>query len=123
MRVLHTVDGSRHRAFLNSLLGGSDAAHLQIAYGISAYAMRAGARRGLTVKLAREVLHPRQLQQALQRRFEQPIAFDGCFIYLDSPGNLLIWHVLPASQDALDRTLARLLSLVNLEVRTSCAVT
>ena len=54
-------------------------------------------------------------RRALERRYEQPLAFGGCFIYLDPQDALVIWHALPATNGAVDTILSRMLSLVNLE--------
>jgi len=55
------------------------------------------------------------LQQVLERRFEQALVFEGCFIYLDPQHALVIWHALPATANALDRILSRMLSLATLQ--------
>ncbi|WP_419794571.1 transcriptional regulator [Pseudomonas palleroniana] len=94
---------------------GARAAHLPVGPGIAIYAMDTAAGPRLALQVNRDVLQPRQLQRALERRFEQAVAFSGCFVYLDAGGNLVIWHALPTQRQALDATISRLLSLANLE--------
>ena len=104
----------QRQVFLSSLVSGTDA-HLSLAPGFSACALRAGNRQGLALKIAREAVQAGQLQRVLERRFEQALAFDGCFIYVDDQDALVIWHALPAAHSAVDRVLSRLLSLANLQ--------
>lgn len=106
-------DDQRH-VLLENLVSGA-AAHLSLAPGITVCALHAGQRPGLALHVSREALHTGQLQRVLERRFEQALAFDGCFAYLDTNGALVIWHALPAAHGALDRTLSRMISLANLE--------
>lgn len=106
------IPDDQRRAFLDSLVGGA-AAHLTLAPGVTARAMQVGSRKGLALHVARETLRPSQLQQALERRFEQAVAFEGCFIYIDAQDALVIWHALPPQRNLLDRTLSRMLSLAN----------
>ncbi|MBH3468029.1 transcriptional regulator [Pseudomonas carnis] len=96
-------------------LGGGSAAHLTLGPGVTASNMQAGTRQGLALHVAREALQASQLQNALERRFEQAVAFDGCFIYIDAQDALVIWHALPPQPNLLDRLLSRMLSLANLE--------
>lgn len=107
-------DELSRQAFLSNLVNGN-AAHLQLRPGIQLLAMKAGARQGLCVQIAREALQAGQLQRVLERRFEQAVTLDGCFIYLDAHGALVIWHALPTQRSVLEQTLSRLLSLANLE--------
>lgn len=104
----------KRQVFLESLVSGA-AAHLSLAPGIKVCTLPAGNRPGLALQVAREALQAGQLQRALERRFEQAVAFDGCFIYLDAKGHLVIWHALPATNATLDRILSRMLSLANLQ--------
>jgi len=101
------------QAFLDRLVDG-EAAHQQLCPGIQLCVKNAGARQGLCVQIAREALRPGQLQRVLERRFEQAVAFDGCFAYLDTQGALVIWHPLPSQRSVLERTLSRILSLADL---------
>ncbi|MFC6336517.1 transcriptional regulator [Pseudomonas sp. CCM 7891] len=105
------------RLFQDTLVSGNDA-HQVLSQGIQLRRLNAGAQTGLALQIAREVLQPGQLQRVLERRFEQALMFDGCFIYLDTQGALVIWHALPAQPldtDRLDVIIHRLLSLANLE--------
>ncbi|UOP08400.1 transcriptional regulator [Pseudomonas palleroniana] len=104
----------RRKAFRDAWVGGPGA-HLPVGPGIAIYAMDTAAGPGLALQVNRDVLQPRQLQRALERRFEQAVAFSGCFVYLDARGNLVIWHALPTQRQALDATISRLLSLASLE--------
>lgn len=103
----------QRQAFLGDLVSGA-AAHYSLAPGIKLCALRAGGSPGLALQVARETLQAGQLQRVLQRRFEQALVFEGCFIYLDPQGAMMIWHALPASHSALDKILSRMLSLANL---------
>ncbi len=102
------------QAFFDNLVSGA-AAHLPLASGIKVCVQRAGQRPGLALCIAREALQAGQLQRVLERRFEQAVAFDGCFIYLDPQHALVIWHALPATTSTLDRILSRMLSLATLQ--------
>ena len=111
----------RRLAFLDGLLSGA-AAQQALAPGIKVYALHAGKRPGLGLQVAREALQNGQLQRALQRRFEQALLFDGCFIYLDAQGAMVIWHAMPASRGTLDSILGRMLSLAGLDsLNTGCS--
>ena len=107
-------DDLRRQAFLDSLAGGN-AAPLHLFSGISLHAHNANGSPGLALQVAREALQTGQLQRALECRFEQAHAFDGCYIYLNAQGALVIWHALPAQRQALDGILSRMLWLANLE--------
>ncbi|MDY7064312.1 hypothetical protein PsexTeo8_07230 [Pseudomonas extremaustralis] len=110
---LPEMPDDRRQVFLDSLVSGA-AAHLALAPGIKVCAQQAGRQSALALHIAREALQTGQLQRVLERRFEQAVAFDGCFAYLDAQGALVIWHALPAAHGALDRILSRLLSLADL---------
>ena len=105
---------TQRQVFLDNLVSGA-AAHLALAPGITACALHAGKRSGLALQVAREALQAGQLQRVLERRFEQALAFDGCFIYLDAQNTLVIWHALPALHSARDKVLGRMLTLANLQ--------
>ncbi|MBO0492099.1 transcriptional regulator [Pseudomonas sp. Marseille-Q1929] len=108
-------DDDRHRqVFLDNLVSGS-AAHQQLAPGIKVCALHAGHRRGLALEVSREALQTGQLQQVLERRFEQATMFEGCFVYLDAQGSLVIWQALPAQRDAVEKALSQMLSLANID--------
>ncbi|WP_353631855.1 transcriptional regulator [Pseudomonas canadensis] len=104
----------RRQAFLDDLVSGT-AAQLSLAPGVKVGALNAGNCPGLALHVAREALQAGQLQRVLKRRFEQALAFDGCFIYLDAQNSLVIWHALPATASTLDRILSRMLSLATLQ--------
>jgi hypothetical protein len=103
----------QRQEFLDALVSGA-AAHLSLAPGIKVCALQAGNRPGLALQVAREAVQPGQLQRVLERRFEQALAFDGCFVYLNAQHALVIWHAMPANNAELDRILSRMLSLANL---------
>jgi hypothetical protein len=107
-------DDQLHRqVFLDNLVSGN-AAHLPLCPGIGLRPLKAGAQPGLALQITPEALQAGQLRRMLERRFEQALAFDGYFIYLDAKGALVVWHALPA-QSALNDTISRMLSLANLE--------
>lgn len=115
MNAGRVPDDERHRrAFFDSLVSG-DAAHLPLCLGISLHTQHANARPGLALKITQAALQAGQLQRVLERRFDQAIAYDGCYIYLDTQGALTIWHALPAQREAVDQILSRMLSLADLE--------
>lgn len=104
----------QRQVFLDNLVSGT-AAQLSLAPGIKVGALDAGNRPGLALHVAREALQAGQLQRVLERRFEQALAFDGCFVYLDAQNALVIWHALPAIRSARARILSRMLTLANLQ--------
>lgn len=104
----------QRQVLLDNLVSGT-VAHLPLAPGIKVCALHAGNRPGLALQVAREAVQAGQLQRVLERRFEQALAFDGCFVYLDAQDALVIWHALPAKNSELDRILSRMLSLANLQ--------
>ncbi|WLG34842.1 transcriptional regulator [Pseudomonas simiae] len=108
------MPGAPRQVFFDNLVSGA-AAHLPLAPGIKVCAKHAGQRPGVALCIAREALQAGQLQQVLERRFEQALVFEGCFIYLDPQRALVIWHALPATANALDRILSRMLSLATLQ--------
>ncbi len=103
----------QRQVFLENLVSGA-AAHQILASGIEVRTLKAGNRPGLALHVAREALQAGQLQRVLHRRFEQALIFDGCFIYLDTLGAMVIWHALPALHGSASRVLSRLLSLADL---------
>ena len=102
------------QTFLARLESG-DAALQALSPGIKLCTVQVGARQGLSLQIAGEALQAGQLQRVLQRRFEQAVAFEGCFAYLDGQRALVIWHALPAQRTEREATLSRMLSLANLE--------
>jgi len=108
-------DDDQHRqVFLDQLVSGNDA-HLPLSPGITLLPIKAGTQRGLALQIAPETLQAGQLQHVLERRFEYALAFDGCFVYLDAKGALVIWHALPLDGAALNDIVSRILSLAKLE--------
>lgn len=115
MNVGRVPDDERHRqAFFDSLVSG-DAAHLSLCLGIALHTRHANARPGLALHISQAALQAGQLQRVLERRFDQAVVFDGCYIYLDAQGALVIWHALPAELQAVDQVLSRMLSLADLD--------
>ncbi|MGY2137273.1 transcriptional regulator [Pseudomonas reactans] len=104
----------QRQVFLENLVSGT-AAHLPLAPGIKVCVLHAGKCQGLALHIAREALQAKQLQQVLERRFEQAQIFDGCVAYLDAENALVIWHALPATHNTLDQILSRMLALANLD--------
>ena len=70
---------------------------------------------GLMTGIYTAALQVGQLQRVLERRFEHATAFDGCFVFLDAKGSLVIWHALPSCGHSPADTLSRMLSLARLE--------
>ncbi|MDN5482052.1 MAG: transcriptional regulator [Pseudomonas sp.] len=102
------------QVFLDSLVGGT-APPPKRGPGVTHTTKQTRTPKGAALHVAREALQASQLQNALERRFEQAVAFDGCFIYIDAQDALVIWHALPPQPNLLDRLLSRMLSLANLE--------
>lgn len=108
-------DDALHRQVFLADVRSGVAAHQQLLPGIHLCTLQAGTRQGLALQVAREALQAGQVQRALEQRFEQAVRYDGCFVYLDAQGNLVIWRSLPAQHDALESAISRLLSLANLD--------
>ncbi|WP_338476426.1 transcriptional regulator [Pseudomonas khavaziana] len=102
------------QAFLDNLASGF-AAQLSLAPGIKICALQAGNRPGVALQVTREAVQAGQLRRILERRFEQALVFDGCFVYLNAQSALVIWHAMPANNSELDRILSRMLSLAGLQ--------
>ncbi len=107
-------DVSRRQALLDSLVSGNGA-YQPLRPGIGLCRLNAGQQPGLALQIAPEALQAGQLERVLERRFEHAMVFDGCFVYLDAKGNLVIWHALTPSSHALDDTISRMLSLARLQ--------
>ena len=99
---------------LEHLVSGATT-HLPLAKGVFLRTLQAGTQLGLALHINREALQARQVQRALERRFEHATAFDGCFVFLDAKGSLVIWHALPSCGHSPADTLSRMLSLARLE--------
>ncbi|AZF45980.1 negative regulator of hrp expression HrpV [Pseudomonas sp. R2-7-07] len=98
---------------IDDLVSGRPA-HQQLCRGITLRSCDAGTRKGVALHIAGMALQAGQLEQVLERRFQQALAFDGCYLYVDNQGALVIWHTLPAQPQALEKILSRMLSLANL---------
>lgn len=103
-----------HQVPLDKLMSG-DVAHHTLCPGISLCRLSAGQKPGLALQIAPEALQAGQVQRVLERRFVHAMVFDGCFVYLDAKGNLVIWHALVPNGQPLDDIVSRLLSLAKLE--------
>ncbi|NVZ57180.1 transcriptional regulator [Pseudomonas edaphica] len=115
MSLTTQPDDALHRQVFLADVRRGVAAHLQLLPGIHLCTLQAGTRPGLALHIAREALQAGQVQRALERRFEQAVRYDGCFVYLDAQGTLVIWRSLPTHHNALDSAVSRLLSLANLD--------
>jgi hypothetical protein len=104
----------KRQMLIDSLVSGAPA-HQQLCQGITFGSCDAGTRKGVALQIASMALQSGQLERVLERRFEQALAFDGCYVYLDKQGALVIWHALPTQRQALDNILSRMLSLANLQ--------
>lgn len=76
------VDAERLRALLDDLVSGA-AAHQPLSNGIDLRTLKAGAQLGLALQIAPQALQAGQLQRVMERRFEQAVAFEGCFVFLN----------------------------------------
>ncbi|AZF03507.1 transcriptional regulator [Pseudomonas sp. R5-89-07] len=104
----------KRQMLIDNLVSGG-CAHQQLCQGVTFGSCEAGTRKGITLQIASMALQSGQLERVLERRFEQALAFDGCYIYLDKQGSLIIWHALPTERQSLDNILSRMLSLANLQ--------
>ncbi|MCF5721598.1 transcriptional regulator [Pseudomonas syringae] len=101
-------------ATLDDLVSGT-ATHLALAKGVELRTQKAGGQLGLTLQINREALQAKQLQRVLERRFEQALTYDGCFVFSTLDDALVLWHRLEGSDRVVDKVLSRLLSLAGLE--------
>lgn len=99
---------------LGDLVSGATT-HLPLAKGINLRTLKAGAQLGLALQINREALQARQVQRVLERRFEQALAYDGCFVFCDTDDALVLWHSLVPAETPPEKLLSRLLSLAGLE--------
>jgi len=107
-------EGARRQVLLDNLVSGN-AAYQSLCPGIGLCRLNAGRQAGLALQIAPEALQPGQLDQVLKRRFAHAIGFDGCFVYLDAKGSLVIWHAWSPKGHSADDIVSRLLSLARLE--------
>lgn len=115
MTVMPLPDaGSHDQEFLQNLVSGRVAYH-SLHPGIGLCRLNPGSQPGLALQIAPEALQVGQLERVLERRFEHATAFDGCFVFLDAKGSLVIWHALVPNGQSLDDIVSRLLSLAKLE--------
>ncbi|TFY86935.1 transcriptional regulator [Pseudomonas kairouanensis] len=99
---------------LHDLVSGATT-HLPLSKGIVLRMLNAGAQRGLALQINREALQARQVQRALERRFEQALAYDGCFVFSTADDALVLWHNIDPAGTAPEGVLDRLLSLAGLD--------
>ena len=112
MNAGRVPDDERHRqAFFDSLVSGDAASPAGCAWASPCTHGTPTPRPGLALHISQAALQAGQLQRVLERRFDQAVVFDGCYIYLDAQGALVIWHALPAELQAVDQVLSRMLSL------------
>ena len=107
-------DDGRRQVLLDNLVSGA-VAHQPLCPGIGLCRLNAGQKPGLALQIAPEALQAGQVQRVLERRFAHAMVFDGCFVYLDAKGSLVIWHALVPNGQSLDDIVSRLLSLAKLE--------
>ena len=107
-------EGARRQVLLDNLASGN-VAYQSLCPGIGLCRLNAGRQAGLALQIAPEALQVGQLERVLERRFEHATAFDGCFVFLDAKGSLVIWHALPSCGHSPADTLSRMLSLARLE--------
>lgn len=101
-------------AGLHDLVSGATT-HLPLSKGIELRTLNAGTQRGLALQINRQALQARQAQRALERRFEQALAYDGCFVLSAADDALVLWHSIEPAGTAPDIILDRLLSLAGLD--------
>ncbi len=111
----------QRQMLIDNLVSGNPA-HQQLCPGVSFCSRDAGGHRGVALQVTAMALQAGQLERGLERRFERALAFDGCYIYLDQQGAMIIWHALPPQRQALDKILSRMLSLANLEALDDAAI-
>ncbi|AUZ44659.1 transcriptional regulator [Pseudomonas orientalis] len=114
MSVKGSADDYLKRQILIDDLVSGRPTHQQLGAGITLRSCDAGARKGVALHIANMALQSGQLERALERRFEQALAFDGYYIYLDKQSALVIWHALPTQRQALDNIISRMMALANL---------
>lgn len=99
---------------LNDLVGGATT-HLPLSKGIDLRTLKAGTQLGLALQISREALQARQTQQVLERRFEQPLMYERCFVFSNHEDALVLWHSVEAVGMPPEQILSRLLSLAGLD--------
>lgn len=99
---------------LNDLVRGATPC-LPLAKGINLRTLKAGAQLGLALQINLEALQARQVHCVLERRFEQALTYDGCFVFSNSDDGLVLWHSLVPADTPPEKLLSRLLSLAGLE--------
>lgn len=98
---------------LDHLVSGATT-HLPLARGIYLRTLKAGAQLGLALHINREALQASQVQRVLERRFEQALVYDGCYVLCNADDALVLWHSLEPADKPLEKILSRLLSLAGL---------
>lgn len=99
---------------LDDLVSGATT-HLPLSKGIGLRAMTAGAHLGLALQINREALQARQLERVLERRFEQALVYDGCYVFANADEALVLWHSVAPVDRSLEEIFNRLLSLAGLD--------
>ena len=99
---------------LDDLVSGTTT-HLPLSKGIDLRAMTAGTELGLALQINREALQARQVEHVLERRFEQALVYDGCYVFANADGALVLWHAVVPGDGPLDDVLNHLLSLAGLD--------
>jgi len=99
---------------LDDLVSGATT-HVALSKGVDLLTMTAGAQRGLALQINRGALQPRQVERVLERRFEQALVYDGCYVFANADGALVLWHSVVPGDRPLEDVLNRLLSLAGLD--------
>lgn len=99
---------------LDDLVSGATT-HLPLSKGIDLRAMTAGTQLGLALQINREALQARQVERVLERRFEQALVYDGCYVFASADEALVLWHSVAPVDMPLEEILNRLLSLAGLD--------
>jgi len=108
---------STRHAFQKNIIAGI-ATYWEIAPGIEFGLRREPHSVGLALQVQSQVLRANQIQQALERRFANPLEYAHLFVFLDPQRALVVWQALPDSSitpELLDQIQSRQLSLLGLE--------
>ncbi len=99
---------------LDDLVSGATT-HLPLSKGIGLRTMTAGTQLGLALQINREALQAKQVEHVLERRFEQALVYDGCYVFANADGAMVLWHSVVPGDRPLPEVLNRLLSLAGLD--------
>lgn len=84
-------DARGKAAFYTSVIAGEEA-RWQVAKGVTFVCRRDYLTWGIALKIESAVLRPKQLTEALMRRFEQAHIYHGYFLFVDPHRDFVVWH-------------------------------